>query len=143
MRERAFSFVIALILLSQIQAFAKPTTISDIKGESIICFNVSKPEAFAIKTTEPQKIWKAQVDKEGKLKVKKAFELGEEKLNIDKEQNALTGFTANLTDNITYEAKFTTQEDGDILLTLITTTQSEKEKGSEINRFNCLHSGGN
>lgn len=136
MKARLSKSIVALILFSQIHAYAQPTTISDIKDENIICFSISKLDAFAFKTTPPYKIWKAQQDREGKLKVKKAFLLGNSEMSKDSEEGFLKGFNADLTAKHKLAGTFGSQIDGDFLLTVVSTVEDDG-KGSVISRYNC------
>lgn len=148
MKARLSKSVVALVLFSQTLALANPTTISDIKDENIICFNIStlKTDAYAFKTTPPYKIWKAQLDPEGKIKTKKAFLLGNADMSKDPDENYLKGFSAELTKKQKLAGTFNTSSlDEDFTLTVISTheddgkenKESKESKGNVVSRYNC------
>lgn len=137
--------IVALTLLSQAIALAKPTTISDIVDENIICVNIStlKKDGYAFKTTPPYKIWKAQLDQEGKIKTKKTFLLGNSEMIKDPEESFLKGFSAELAQKQKLAGTFNRQMDEDFTLTVITSHEDDKSsdgkesKGNIVSRYNC------
>lgn len=137
MKATLFSKLLTtVIFLSQVQAFAAKTTVSTIKDEDVICFNVSKPDALVFKTTSPQKVWKAQQDREGKLKIKNALQLGAAELNQDS-SNGLKNFKAKMTENYQISGSFDSQVDGDSPLTVTSTYLPEGNKSAVTDHYNC------
>ncbi|MBC7465060.1 MAG: hypothetical protein H7256_03640 [Bdellovibrio sp.] len=147
MKARLSKSIVVLVLFSKTIAFANPTTISDIKDENIICFNIStlKTDAYAFKTTAPYKVWKAQLDAEGKVKTKKAFLLGNSEMTKDPDENFLKGFSAELTKKQKLAGTFNnnSQMDDDFTLTVVTThdddgkEKNQESKGNVVSRYNC------
>lgn len=137
MKATLFSKLLAtVIILSQVQAFAAKTTVSTIKDENVICFNVAKSDALVFKTTAPQKVWKAQQDREGKLKVKNALQLGQTELKQDS-KNDLKNFKAEMTEGYQLSGSFDGQVDGDFPLTVTSTYLPEGNKSKVIDHYNC------
>lgn len=129
--------VLTILTVTLSQAFAAKTTVSNIKEENVVCFNVSKPDALVFKTTAPVKIWKAGQDKEGKLKVKNALELGESSIGQDADLNRLDGFKAEVTKGYEISGVFDQLSDGDIPLTVTSKYLPDSSKSNVVDHYNC------
>jgi hypothetical protein len=128
------TFVFLMLILIQIKAHAYVATVSNITGENIICFNTAKSDALVFKTSDTQKIWKATHDKEGKLKVKNALQLGKTQLIFSTDGNYLKDFKADLTENYHLSGSFEAETDGDFSLKV---TKTEGDKGESFDYYNC------
>ncbi len=126
-----------IITFSFALAYSQPTQISDIKNAELTCVNLTKPEALVFKTTSPQKIWRTSQDREGRIKIAKALELGKIEIAGKLSARQLDYFKANVTESHQLVGVFDLESVGAFSLSVTSTFLPNGHRSLVTDHYNC------
>ena len=126
-----------LITFSVALAYSSPSIVSDIKDAELACVNITKSEALIFKTTEPQKIWRTSQDREGRIRSKKALELGKVEIAGKLSARRLDYFRAHVTEGYQLVGVFDLESVGPFSLTVTSTYLPDGKPSIVTDHYNC------
>ncbi len=132
-----FTFLAVAFFGSLKFAYAEGTTVSDIKKANIVCFHITKSEALVFKTTAPQRIWKTAQDREGKVKVGNALQLGIAKITLAEDDRTIHSFRAYVTEGYRMNGLFESGADGELALTVKSNYLPDGDRSNVTDQYNC------
>ncbi len=129
----------ASIKTSQNFVINNEPTFSDAKDYDYVCYNVTKPEALIFKTSAPQKIWKTSLNKEGQLKLKKAFQLNQIYVNSENinKLGQVASFKASLAKNYEIKGLFEKESHDELPLTVVSSYLPDGTTSQIKDHYNC------
>lgn len=121
---------------SLVNAF--PTTVSDIKDANVACVHMAKSEVLMFKVSKPQKVWHTQHDRDGKIKIYKALQLGQAEIFASKGSKGVNSFRANITEGYQLNGFFENQAaDGSFSLSVTSIYLPDGNRSNVIDHYNC------
>ena len=127
------------ILTATFYSLFVSAAVSDIKNYDYICTHITKAEVLVFKTSFPQKIWRTGLNEKGSIKIKKAFQLSQVKMNYVslKEEGQVASFKAQLAKDYEIKGLFIKETDGEIPLTVISSYKLDPNLTPIKDRYNC------
>ena len=119
-------------------ALAFDTIVSDIKDANVACMHMAKSEVLMFKVSKPQKIWRTQHDRDGKIKNIKALQLGQAEIFASAGSASMNSFRASITEGYQLNGFFENQAaDGTFSLSVTSSYLPDGNRSNVIDHYNC------